>query len=637
VYKVILINNGVETIIHYPTSDSDAPHLKELPLSDALSQVDTLNFSILPDNLGYNNLYELTTKVKVVDVRDDSVRFTGRVLSLDEKMDNDGTFTKEVLCEGGLSFLNDTKVRNAIITNTPTEFVTQLLTNHNSKVDNSKKIQNGTIDVTGSVWVNGGFKTSLEVLLNVREKIGGDVRIRETNGVLYLDWLQNLSSETIDITLGVNMKDMVKSRDITSLGTRIIPLGANNLTIESVNNGLDYVDDPTAMATYGVIEKTVEYKDITVASDLYRVCVEDLSKQTQPLYVLESNALDLSYISAKDVKQFVKGANLHIYNPVMGIDSVYKIVKLDLDLLQPYDPKLTISNFPPKLTSTITDLRKSSIQNNGVYNGVQVGDGFGLRIASSDGKILINLNATEGISIQNLIKGLKVFYVDTDGGVTHDGKQITTSNGKTLIQNWKNDNGGSTEIYDINGNLNIRLGSENGLSANKGGTIVLYDDGSYNPRVEIGINATNSYGEINLKDKLGLVRACMYADSNLGNGFFLVGSDGSLKSYITETLGYIGDDIILTHGNYSTILTEYISKSGDVVYLQNNVNVSTTATNFAVFFNGYGVAGISVGPNDAYVHGNKIATINDIPTGYATQANIDAAIADHVQQYHTTV
>ena len=48
------------------------------------------------------------------------------------------------------------------------------------------------------------------------------------------------------------MKDMVISKDITSFGTRIIPLGANNLTITSVNGGLDYIDDTLTKNVYGV-------------------------------------------------------------------------------------------------------------------------------------------------------------------------------------------------------------------------------------------------------------------------------------------------------------------------------------------------------------------------------------------------
>lgn len=430
-YQVSIYNNDTETIIHYPTADKEVPHLDKLPLKEGLSQVDSLSFSIYTNNPGYNSIFELTTKIKVIDIRDNTVRFSGRVLDVDEKMDSKGLFYREVICEGALSFLNDSKQRsNTFIAADATTFLTQILGIHNNKVDSTKQIRVGNVDVVGSIAYTCNFETTLAAILIIKEKLGGDIRVRETNGVLYLDWLQSFSNDTVDVRLGENMKDMVKRKDVTSLGTRIIPLGANNLTINSVNGGLDYIEDTNAKNIYGVIEKTVEYREIEYATELKNKCLEDLNKYTQPLYMLESSALDLSFLSGNKTDQFVLGTNLHIVNPVMAIDSIYKIVQLDLDLLQPYDPKLTIANFPIKLSTSINDLRKSSVQNNGVYNSVQVGDAFGIRAVRSDGKVITTLNATEGICIENQNK--KVFYVDNNGNlVAVDGtfNNITANHG----------------------------------------------------------------------------------------------------------------------------------------------------------------------------------------------------------------
>lgn len=413
-YEVKLINSGVETVIHYPTADQDAPHLNKLPLKEGLSLVDSLSFILYVNKAGYNEVFELTTKVKVIDVRDNSIRFTGRVLDINERMDGNGLFYKEITCEGALSYLNDTRQRaNTFTTTNPADFLTQILAMHNSKVDSSRQIQVGNVDVTGSVAYTCNFDTTYNEILAVKEKIGGNIRVRETDGVLYLDWLQSFSSGTIDVTLGVNMKDMVKGKDVTSFGTRIIPLGANNLTIESVNGGLDYIEDATAKAMYGVIEKPVEYTDITDAQQLYNTCLADLSNYTQPTYSLECNALDLSYITGITANQFALGSKLHITNSVMAIDDIYTVVTTDLDLLEPYNPTLTIENNPIKLTTTLNDLRKSSVQNNGVYNNVQIGDSFGIRAVRNDGKVTTTINATEGISIEN--NNSKVFYVDENG------------------------------------------------------------------------------------------------------------------------------------------------------------------------------------------------------------------------------
>lgn len=432
-YKICIYNDNVETTIHYPSEDKEVPHLNKINIKEGLSQVDSLSFSIYINNNGYDKLYELTTKIKVIDTRDNSIRFTGRVLDVDEKMDSSGLFYKEVLCEGALSYFNDTKIRNTILASNTTDFLTQVLNNHNGKVDTIKQIEIGNVDVAGDLSINGEFKTSLEVMLEAKEKLGGDIRVRELNGILYLDWLQNFSLNIVDITLGINMKGIVRGKDITSLGTRIIPLGANNLTISAVNGGLDYIEDINSKNTYGIIEKTVEYREIEDAADLYNTCLNDLDKYTQPLYLLESNALDLSFLSGNKAEQFMLGVNLHIVNPVMAIDSIYKIVEIDLDLLKPYDPKLTIANFPIKLSTSINDLRKSSVQNNGVYNGVQVGNDFGIRVMRSDGKVVTTLNATEGISIEN--ENQKVFFVDENGNLVANDATFNDVTANNMIAN----------------------------------------------------------------------------------------------------------------------------------------------------------------------------------------------------------
>jgi hypothetical protein len=429
VYQVILINNNIETTIHYPTSDNNSTHLDKLPLKEALSTVDSLSFNIYTNNVGYNKVYELTTIVKIVDVRDESLRFTGRVLSINEKMDSNGLFYKEVTCESALSFLNDSKQRaNAFMTTNVVTFLTQILAIHNGKVEASKQIQIGNVDIVGSVAYSCNFETTLAAILKVKETLGGDIKVRETSGILYLDWLQSFDTNSVDVILGENMAEMVKYKDVTSFGSRIIPLGANNLTISSVNNGLDYLEDNSTRNIYGTIEKTVEYKDITDATELKNACIADLNTYTQPKLILETTALDLSFIQAD--KDMIKlGSNLHIVNPVMNVDAIYKVVGTDLDLLQPYNPKLTIANFPVKLTTAINDLRTSSVQNDGVYNGVQIGDSFGIRIVRSDNKVTTTLNATEGISIEN--QGNKVFFIDTSGNiVANDGtfNDITANN-----------------------------------------------------------------------------------------------------------------------------------------------------------------------------------------------------------------
>ena len=550
-YQLSIFNNGVETVVHYPSSNQDDPHVIKLPLKEGLSIVDSLSFSLYPNNQGYNNVFELVTRVKVFDLRDNTIRFSGRILDVNNKMDSSGKVYKEVTCEGALSYLNDTKQRgSSFVAENVTSFLSQILGVHNSKVEPSKQIQIGYVNVGGNVIHSCNYKTTLAEILEVREVNGGDIRVRDSNGTLYLDWLTSFSDNTLEVSLGVNMKDMIVSKDVTSLGTRIVPLGANNLTIEAVNNGLDYIDDQNAKNKYGTIEKTVEYREIEDAATLFNTCVTDMPKHTQPSYVLESNALDLSYLTGNKVEQFVLGVNTHLINQFMGVDSLYKVVALDLDLLTPYNPTLTIANKPLTLTNTINDLRKTSLQEGGVYNNVQIGRAFGIRVVRSDNKAITTMNATEGISIENQNK--KVLYLDMNGNIVCN--DITANNMKakggtfddiTSRRGTFDDmtvNRGTFKDIKATGGEFDDITATNGLTITDGDSTckvnaagITLTDGDYTSTMTVsqsdadGTNITFDNGVVVSDDFV--VKGSAYFDGNL----VMIGAD-SIKDYIDDRI-----------------------------------------------------------------------------------------------------
>lgn len=550
-YKICLYNNGQETLIHYPVPNKQAPHLFKMDLTEKDNDIDTFSFSIDIGNAGYTSLTEFKTKVKIIDTRDDSIRFTGRLLKAPEKMDSSG-FYKDADCESALAYLLDTNARaQTYLTSDINSALTDLLTRHNATVEDDKKIYLGTVNVTGSIAYTCQYEATLNAILNMLKDIECHIQVREENGLLYLDCLKELNSRVVEVRLGENMKEMIKTYDPTSIGTRIIPLGANNLTIADANGGLDYIDDETSKGLFGVIEKKVDYSDITDASTLLSTATTDISNYTQPSLTFEINALDLSTLSGVSADTFKKGLNLHIINPVMGIDSIYTVVEVDADLIQVYNPKLTISNIPTTIQDIISDNSNSAVNNDSVHNGVQVGDSFGIRVSSSDGKIVITINALEGISIVDVVNNLKKFFIDTDGNLTMDGVQQITKNGKVVIENTTDDNGGLNKIYDNDGNLVIKLGAENGDAGNIGGTIVGYNKGEDKQRFAIGISKDRDCGLINLLNKNGAVKARIYADDGNGNGI----------AVITDSSGI--EQILATQTWVEQYVADHMSTGGD--------------------------------------------------------------------------
>lgn len=528
-FQAMIYNNDVETTIHYPSSNKEDPHVNSLPLKEDTAGVGTLTFKLFPNNKGYNLVDEFKTYVKVKDLRDNSIRFSGRIIKIEDKMDSSGEIYKDVTCENALGFLNDTKERcSSYYGNNGSSFLTQILNTHNNKVnDEHKKIYVGNCDINKDITHTCDFKTTLAEILQTVEDYGGYIRIREVDNKRYLDWVTQLENDIIQVDLGINMKEIVRSNNIFDIGTRIIPLGANNLTIESVNGGKDYIDDPDAISKYGIIEKTVEYSDIENASELKNKCVNDLHNYTRVEYTLSTSAIDLSYKTGVSKDRYKLGSPLHIRNRFMQIDDNYIINSISLDLLAPYNPTLEISKRKTSLSQTISNIRSETISNNGVYNNVQIGSAYGIRAVRSDGKAVTTINATEGISIKN--QNEKVFYVDTDGKLTAVNVQAKGGDFRRITVN-------TGEFRDItvkdgitieDGNLTCNIDST-GLeligSNNKTAKIEILDDGKY--------SGTYIRDDLYVEDVLRVFNTLKVEGDLIVNGWFIEDViDDRIKQY----------------------------------------------------------------------------------------------------------
>ena len=546
-YKISVMNGDVETIIHYP--DPEAPKAVEPKINLKRSQAGSLNFTIYPNNPGYNLINRFTTKVRVMDVRTNKDIFNGRVFTFAKGMSDGGIVTKEVVCEGAMNYLNDTRVGSEIYEDkTPEEVITEFLNAHNnSGIEDYKKVYPGAIDVEDWLFFTSDFETTLEAIQKyVINENKGVLQFRTENGVNYLDYLSTPPQDKIvNVNLGENLKSLSVD-DSSVFGTRIIPVGANGLTIENVNEGKNYLEDPIARSKYGVIYQKAGYSDIEDDEQLKTECQADLSQYTQPTGSLEMSALDLSTLTGIPADSIGITTSMHIVCPILGVDDIYKVAEMDVDLSQPWNPALTLSNKPTELESSINDIQSDNITRMATYGGVQLGYRFGIRVVSHDNSVEILLNGQEGFRITK--DGVQKFYIDTDGNLVMDGIQKITKNGKTIITNTFNNNGGLFEIFDDNGNLNVSAGSESGSEDNTGGTLNLYNDDVSKKRVDLGIVKDGDYGVAQVHNNTNKVKAGIYGDMPrlFGPGVYTFDDSGGVASYITETGGAINLEPIAT-------------------------------------------------------------------------------------------
>lgn len=567
-YKISIFNNGIETVIHYP--DPSAPHVLEPIIRPKRGQASSLSFSMLLNSEGYDNITRFVTKVVAIDTRDDTEVFSGRVYTVKTSMTNDGKIKKDVVCESEMNYLQDSNVGSVIYEDkTVQEMLQTFLNIHNSQVEDYKQIQLG--NVTVSDWIL--CTTSLETTLGAIQKYvvdsnKGYLQLRKVNGIKYLDYISSENSKTVDIKLGINMKELIVS-DEQDFGTRIIPVGANDLTIESVNGGKNYLEDAEAVAKYGIIYKTVDYKDIDDDSQLMTQCQNDLSNYTKPTIVLDVTALDLNKLSGTTViepNSMDIGTTIHIVNPILGIDENYRIYEMEVELDKAWNPKLVISNKPVTLTSQINSLQATTIRNDGSYSGVQVGSSFGLRVCGDKNITTLNGNTAQ---IVRKSDGKKVIYTDDDGNlvlqdITAKEMRTSSDNGETIKVHDKYLEVYSTATKEMSIGFFTISGTTQAVPA------IGFPNGNIHSYKNYGLNVYSN-------DRLSI---------DAGNAIYL---DAKNSITFNAPSVKVNDKDIATQdwveNNYinSNQSNNYVNKSGDVVELPNGMKFLCDGESFYIF------------------------------------------------------
>ncbi|MCD8396097.1 MAG: hypothetical protein LUD12_02730 [Lachnospiraceae bacterium] len=153
-YRVTIYNDGVATIIHEVSVDPADPHLYSCTLTQGSpGEIDSLQFTILPNNPGYELLNSRTTLVEVLNTKTDEIVFSGRVLTMTPEMEDNGLIYKTIICEDRLGYLCDS-IQPYLAKDTywddgertgVEQYLDLLLENHNAQVEDYKKIYRGNV------------------------------------------------------------------------------------------------------------------------------------------------------------------------------------------------------------------------------------------------------------------------------------------------------------------------------------------------------------------------------------------------------------------------------------------------------------------------------------------------------------
>lgn len=286
--------------------------------------------------------------------QDDFLLFRGRVLDEEIGWHNE----RKVNCEGELAFLLDSIQRPYEFTGSIRDFLQMLIDIHNAQVDEVKRFALGNVTVTDPndyiVRSDIDYVTTWEVIQKkLLDLLGGYIIIRHEDGMHYLDYLSSINVLSPQkIKFGQNLLDLKRVRKGEDIATVVIPLGAKlkddegkdtdkRLTIESVNGGVDFVQDSDAIAQYGTIVKTVIFDDVTDPENLKTKGQAHLAESVNLLESIELTAADLAATGA-DIQSFHIATMVDAESVPHGLNQRFLVSKLSLKLLEPGANKMTL-------------------------------------------------------------------------------------------------------------------------------------------------------------------------------------------------------------------------------------------------------------------------------------------------------
>ena len=371
-YLVTIENNGVETVINEVSTNTN--NRVSGTIKQGINTINSFTFTIYPNNQGYNLINPLSTLVKVLNTKTNKYEFIGRVLSPTHSMNSNGLVSKSYICESELAYLLDTYQSYEEIHNmTVKGYLERLIRVHNANTDINKQFVVGNVNVidnNDSLYRYIAYdSTKKNIDDDLVSKLGGELQIRHENDIRYLDYLQEIGKVcTTEIRLAKNLQDIEQNIDVSGYCNRLVVLGAKlkveddegnevdteeRLTIESVNNGVRYIDDEESISKYGIIQGQVIYDDVTDAKNLFTKGQKYLLNQ-RILISNKVNALDLSLIGI-DIDSFEVGNYYPLKHEILGINDTARIVEKSISIDSPHTSTITLGDLEK-------DIKKYNIQ-----------------------------------------------------------------------------------------------------------------------------------------------------------------------------------------------------------------------------------------------------------------------------------
>ena len=248
-------------------------------------------------------------------------------------------------------------------------------------------------------------KTPLEILYKIRDAFMCELSFDTLNHVI--TFANQLGSDRgVYLRGDLNLRSLTPVYDSYDYYTRLIPIGADGLTIESVNGGNNYVEN----TSYSSKIRTLIWEDssYTDATELKTDAAAKLADMAAPKRSYSADIIDLARIPATDSRTdyefltFSLGDTIKITDESTGVMERQRIVKITEHPDNPEKNSVELSNTVltweelqeryQKAAQAWEDISNSDGSVNGVYvHGVQAGDVVGVEVVTGSGTTTTNL------------------------------------------------------------------------------------------------------------------------------------------------------------------------------------------------------------------------------------------------------
>ena len=367
-----------------------------------VNTVGSASFSIYATHPYYNYLQKMRSVIEIT--QEGNAIFRGRITNDTKDFDN----KKVVNVEGKMACFNDSIVKPFAFPedfegtegyetakaggNVVKFFLNWLIENHNAQVEDFQQFKLGDVTVSDPnnyiSFSNNDYASTWSTLESklFKGSLGGYLCIRYEDDGDYIDYVSDFEFTNVQrIEYGENLLDISTESDAAQTYSAVLPLGMKHkdideksddesrLTIEGLANGAitedivkqgDTLYSKSAVEKFGFIyapTKDTTFEDVSLASNLQNRGIEFLTNTAVKLKnTITINAIDLHF-SDDEIAAFRIYRNILVNSQPHDHEGIYRLTKLDIDILNPQNTKITLGD----TTQTLTDINANIRQNIG--------------------------------------------------------------------------------------------------------------------------------------------------------------------------------------------------------------------------------------------------------------------------------